>query len=144
MPHIGFYRAVLHGVTDEECLTRILGLVSRFLFDLWKKSLNKYYTWFCILQDHQVDIITVDLILYATPPGWKVSASWWRGERIGTISLSKNFSRWWLVPFQPLFACFCEGFERSVHNKRAISSRATAQSGLQGVQRRVWGSRWPK
>ena len=34
MPHIGFYRSVLHGVMDEECLTRILGLVSRFLFDL--------------------------------------------------------------------------------------------------------------
>ena len=29
MPHIGFFRAVLHGITGEECLARILGLISR-------------------------------------------------------------------------------------------------------------------
>ena len=114
MPHIGFYRSVLHGVTDEECLTRILGLVSRFLFGLR-----------IILKPNSV----------CNPTRLKGQCELVERRENRDHLTVQEFLK--VALFQPLFACFCKGLERSVHNKRAISSRATAQSGLQGVQRRV-------
>ena len=40
MPHIGFFRAVLHGVTGEECLARILGLISRYF-----RTTSSFQSW---------------------------------------------------------------------------------------------------
>ena len=59
MPHIGFFRAVLHGVTGEECLARILGLISRYFrhtqsFNFQSRSVGLFqglsfsYTFSCI------------------------------------------------------------------------------------------------